>query len=299
MCLPNVHSSRRLAVLAVLALTGGSSVAQADVLTFTGSTTDWFAPSNWDLGRIPTRGDTVFIVGGRSVIIDPANDPAAASSTGGGAGKVSLQDVHVIDDSVLETLAGTEFTTRNETISLGGQLIHRGTRAIDDPTGGTLRVLPRPTGLDPGDGRGGGGMVLNPTPKSKREVLLQSSVTFGLGGTTAASNLVPDAFGPGHYATIDCLIADLGGTLDLQLFHGFTPALGQSFQIISIGTTRTGTFDGLGEGAFVKSFGDVALYISYAGGDGNDVVLTASAIPAPGAAALLGLGGLMGIRRRR
>ncbi len=55
----------------------------------------------------------------------------------------------------------------------------------------------------------------------------------------------------------------------------------------------------LGEGAFVQGFSTVGLYISYAGGDGNDVVLTVGVIPCPGAAALLGLTGLLASRRHR
>jgi autotransporter-associated beta strand protein len=60
-----------------------------------------------------------------------------------------------------------------------------------------------------------------------------------------------------------------------------------------------GTFDGLAEGARALALNGQDYVISYIGGDGNDIVLTA--IPEPGSAALMvgGLGILMGIRRRR
>jgi MYXO-CTERM domain-containing protein len=170
-----------------------------------------------------------------------------------------------------------------------GTLIHRSTRALDLSADGTATF----------GGFGGSGLLLNPTPKNKRIVVLQSSVTFGLGGAAAATNAVPGAFGAGHYATLTTDDATLGGALDVALFYGFTPVVGQTFQIINIGTVRIGEFDGLGEGSLVKRFGDVGLYLSYAGGDGNDVVLTAASVPAPGAAALFGMGGLLAARRRR
>lgn len=252
-----------------------ASVTAGTTITFTGSTTDWYTPSNWDLGRLPQAGDDVVIGGGHSVIINPANDPGTATGSGAGAGKVVFQDLSITDGASLETLAGVEMTTRNEVLTNGGQLIHRSTRATDDPLGGTLTALPP----SPRSGTGQGGPVFNPTPKAKRDIVLQSTVTFGLGGAIAASNTVPRAFGAGHYATLTTDNATLGGTLDLETFYGFSPSLGETFQIINVGTTRTGTFDGLGEGAFVKSFGNVGMFISYQGGDGNDVVITTGPIP--------------------
>jgi hypothetical protein len=282
------HCVLRRSVLAPVAVSALlASAAHADLLTFTGSTSNWFAPSNWDGGRVPGAGDDVLIGGGRTVVIDPALGPA----------EVTFRDITITGDATLETLPGTIYTSRNETID-GGQLIFRSTRSFDTVGDfGTLRVLPCLSNC--------GGIKLNPPSRVKRIIVLQSSVSFGLGGTSAASNLSADSVGPGHYATMTTEDITLGGTLDLELFYGFTPTLGQSFQIINVGMagpgsgTRTGQFDGLGEGAFVKGFRDVGLYISYAGGDGNDVVLTAAAIPTPAAATVLGLGGLIATRRRR
>ncbi len=62
-------------------------------------------------------------------------------------------------------------------------------------------------------------------------------------------------------------------TLGVSL--GFTPAIGDSFTIISNDGTDpvSGTFNGLPEGTLFNA-GGLYLRISYAGGDGNDVVLT-------------------------
>lgn len=289
-------------VIAVVLTLGAGSVAlgqSAPLNTYIGSSSDWFNAGNWSLGHSPVGGEDVLINGGRTVIIDPANDPAAGSAGGGGAGKVVFQDIHITGNATLETLAGTQITTRNETLSGGGRLIHRASIALDDLSGGILTVL---------DSAGQSGPVFNPTHVSKRDVILRNaikkSITFGLGGTTPASTL-PGAVGAGHYATLNCQTLDIAaGSLNLDLFYGFTPSIGQTFEIITIGGnpgtgTRIGEFVGLPEEAFVKGFGDVGLYISYAGGDGNDVVLSARAVPEPGVLAVAGVGMFAVAGRRR
>jgi hypothetical protein len=243
-----------------IAATSIAASARADVLTYVGSTSDWFNPRNWDLGRLPGPSDDVIIDDGRSVVINPAVGPA----------QVTIRDITISDDASLETLAGTEITTRNETLVEGGQLILRSTRAFDDAVGGTLAALPRTAS----EGPGSDGPVLNPSTQSKRDVILKSSVSFGLGGTLPAS-IVTGGAGSGHYATITTENADLGGVLNIALYYGFTPSSGQTFKIIDITTSNTGEFDGLAEGALVQVFGNIGLYISYIGGDGNDVVLSA------------------------
>jgi fibronectin-binding autotransporter adhesin len=63
----------------------------------------------------------------------------------------------------------------------------------------------------------------------------------------------------------------------LAVTSGFTPAVGNTFTIISNDGTDAvvGTFTGLAQGATVPG-GPGAYTISYTGGDGNDVVLTAT-----------------------
>ena len=69
----------------------------------------------------------------------------------------------------------------------------------------------------------------------------------------------------------------LGGTLTSRLINGFNPATGATFTIIDNDGTDavTGTFAGLSEGEFFTHNGS-SYSISYQGGDGNDVVLTAA-----------------------
>ena len=75
------------------------------------------------------------------------------------------------------------------------------------------------------------------------------------------------------------------------------PPLAGDVLLVSVGDTLTGEFNGLSEGAAVPGSG--GRFITYAGGDGNDIVL--SAIPEPSALclALAGLLAATGSRRRR
>src|SRR5205823_5973189 len=78
---------------------------------------------------------------------------------------------------------------------------------------------------------------------------------------------------------------NLGGAgFDLSFVNGFTPAAGTTFRLIDNdgNDAVTGTLAGLAEGAQVSA-GGVAFTLSYHGGDGNDVTLTAiGGAPNPG-----------------
>ena len=74
---------------------------------------------------------------------------------------------------------------------------------------------------------------------------------------------------------------DLGGAaLDLNTAAGYAPAAGTVFTLVENDGTDAvvGTFAGLAEGALIDANG-TELRLSYAGGDGNDVTLTAHRIP--------------------
>lgn len=77
-------------------------------------------------------------------------------------------------------------------------------------------------------------------------------------------------------ADFDSLRVDtltLGGVLDLSL-SGFDLEVGDSFAILEVLTSLSGTFDGLADGDIVGTFGGIDLFIDYNAGDGNDVFLT-------------------------
>lgn len=96
-------------------------------------------------------------------------------------------------------------------------------------------------------------------------------------------------------------VFNIAGTLDVTLVNGSQIDDQYAFEIVNLEGTLTGQFDGLGEGASVGNFGGVDLFITYFGGDGNDVVLftNSSSIPEPNFFGLLMLGmGWFTARRR-
>jgi hypothetical protein len=102
---------------------------------------------------------------------------------------------------------------------------------------------------------------------------------LSMGALSIAGSTVIDITGPvrgAQYgsATVAGTVDLTGATLALQ--GAFVPPPGSTFTlIVNDGVDAvTGTFAGLPEGATVN-FNGVALTISYAGGDGNDVTLAA------------------------
>lgn len=77
--------------------------------------------------------------------------------------------------------------------------------------------------------------------------------------------------------------AELGGTLDVSLIDGFELQGGDVFNVLRVDGTLSGQYDGLGEGGLVGNFGGQDLFITYSGGDGNDVALFTNAVPEPAA----------------
>jgi hypothetical protein len=90
------------------------------------------------------------------------------------------------------------------------------------------------------------------------------------------------------------------GTLSVALLSGFTPVLGNSFQLIATTAGKTvtwsGTLDALPLAAGLAWQVSVAPS-TMAGYTGQSLYLTV--VPAPGALALLATAGIIGARRRR
>lgn len=243
---------------------GAQSAGGSAPSYFVGGDGNWFDPQNWSTGRVPDASTDVVIGGGAQVVIDPAN----------GSASVAVRDLAVVDGASLTTLPGTIMEARSEYVANGGQVIRRGSGS----EGGRMIVDTL------------GGLVMNPSTQSKRELMLKSGLSGGFGGTTPASiehtstGTVLHA-GPGHYSTLSADTVVLGGQLALTLYYGFQPKAGDQFQLITA-NRLVGQFEGLPEGALVGcTEQNVGFYITYQGGDGNDVVLTAEDTPASTCAA--------------
>lgn len=105
--------------------------------------------------------------------------------------------------------------------------------------------------------------------------------SFTLSGTYEAELLNSDTYdmlvvGENYSGGSNAVFLNSGATLDLVLYDGWSIKQGDAFMLIDNRSTTdvAGTFEGLAEGAQLSLSG-VVFNISYVGGDGNDVVLTA------------------------
>jgi hypothetical protein len=251
-----------VALLGVFAVVGARPAAadhRVGPVHYVGIDGNWFEPGNWSSRRVPGPHTDVVLDGVDNVVVDPAR----------GAPTVEIRDLRITDAARLTTLPGTVFSARNERIEGAGSLVHRSTDATDGRSG-TLELT------------GASNLILNPSTQPRRIVILKSTIAVtgaalaptlqvGLGGTAPAA---AGRVGPGRYATVTAESVQLAGRLTVTMHYGFTPRAGDAFQVITAGTL-TGRFDNVGEGELVAVFGNAGLYITYRGGDGNDVVLEA------------------------
>ncbi|MEZ4616873.1 MAG: choice-of-anchor Q domain-containing protein [Caldilineaceae bacterium] len=102
-----------------------------------------------------------------------------------------------------------------------------------------------------------------------------TTVTFEINGTTAGSSY--DQLNVTGAVNLD---NDSGGGATLSLTLGYVPTNGDSYLLINNDGVDAvvGTFAGLPEGSYWRQ-GATVLHLTYSGGDGNDVVL--SAVPTP------------------
>jgi len=154
--------------------------------------------------------------------------------------------VGIAGNTVL-TIDGTRGDT---TVGSGATLMGGGTvGALDVQSGGTVAPGHSPGCITSGN------LVLN------------GAYNAEIGGTTACTEY--------DQLKVTGTVDITGATLNVSLFNGFKPAVGQKYTIIDNDASDavTGTFAGLAQGATV-TVGGYTLSVSYTGGDGNDVVLT-------------------------
>jgi autotransporter-associated beta strand protein len=157
----------------------------------------------------------------------------------------------------------------------GGTLVSGAVLRLDGAMPGPVTV--NLAGILTGHGAVAGVVTMDATGN------LDPDLVLGTGnlGMAAGSNLIIEIDGTARgtqYAGVDVtgLVDVSGATLNLR--GSYTPAPGDVFTIIANQgiAAVTGTFAGLPEGSTV-TFNGVPLRISYVGGTGNDVTLTALA----------------------
>lgn len=235
------------------------------VKVFSGSDGNWFNPNNWNEGRLPGPADTVVLDANDYVLIDPSQGPMP----------VEFGDLHMSGNAVLETRPGSVVRNQDSLIIESARTIFRGSVILGESE--TFRIE--------ADSANAPTAIYNPITKDKRDIVINTKMTIemGLGGREPASYSIDPTGAPivntgyGHYVTLNADRVELGGAvLSLSLYYGFEPEPGDRFQIVNARRSLAGQFDGLPEGELLGCTSkDVGLRISYRGGDGNDVVLTA------------------------
>ena len=204
---------------------------------------------------------------------------------------IGADDENAIFSGSIAALAGGLTKIGAGTQVLSGASTHAGATTVN---GGTLQVdgsiALSTTTVNGGATLAGSGSLADVivaaggtlAPGSSAGELGAGSVEFAAGATFAVE-LGGTTAGTGYDRLTVTGTVDIGGaTLDISLIASFLPAAGQTFTIIDNdgGDAVTGTFAGLDE-LEVFLLGGRSVAISYAGGDGNDVVLTAIANDPP------------------
>ena len=258
------------AVALAMSLSAQAQTGAAPSLRYVGTDGNWFNPANWSTGRVPGANDDVLIDGRSQVVIDGAL----------GQAEVQVRDLTLRGTARLSALNRAIVETRSTVLQESATSHFSASAEVGD----TLIVAPF---SDP-QGCADCAVNLNPNPKTQRAIVLQSSVTvdMGLGGNEPAAITKTGrgewilSSGHGTYSTMTADTLILDGQLRLSLYYGYEPRPGDHFQVFTAQHTRSGEFLGLPEGGLVGCTEDgLGFFISYRGGDGNDVVLSAAATP--------------------
>ena len=247
---------------------------------------------HWDNGTgTMTVSGTALVEPGRDLIVGNGNgDPGATSgivNQTGGTVRVAnnLQiAVRAADTTGTYNLSGGVLDLTGGNIQFG---IGTGTF---NQTGGELRNV---GSMNRSFSQAGGVFRVGAADGSIGTSTINGNYTLAPGGTLLL-DLAPDG-------TNDVLsvveTADLGGLLQLDLPGTDLIATGTEFTILTPGE-RIGQFS---NSALVIGDNNQVFTISYTGGDGNDIVLTATnqVVPEPAVLSLLGLAAGASLMRRR
>lgn len=200
-------------------------------------------------------------------------------------------------------------------MTLEGDNTYAGTTTVDGGTlviDGSLSAGGSAVTVNDGGTLAGSGQIL-------REVLVAAGGTLGPGNSPGIMEVASVDFDSGAFFHVEIDGTEPGTGYDQLLVDGLVDLGGATLQLDLLSAVGVGSelviIDNLGDDEVMGTFADLAegdrisamlgdlsraFRISYAGGTGNDVVLTA--VPEPAGlllAALAGLGFLIGRRRRR
>jgi fibronectin-binding autotransporter adhesin len=257
-----------------LTATGGNALADAAALTITTPGSAAFNTSE-TLGSITGTGAVT--LGAGAVLTVGGASTTAYSGIIGGAGGLTKAGTGSLALSGAQTYAGAT-TVSGGTLSVAGSLASSPVQVA----GGTLLVtgtIPASVSVSSGTLRGsgsvGGATLTGGTIQPTSIFTVNGNLNVGASASlTTAINGVDPNTGFGQVKVVGTVT--LAGALSATVGGGFSPSGPFSLVIVDNDGTDavSGTFSGLAEGASV-TFGAVSFRISYVGGDGNDVALTA------------------------
>lgn len=236
--------------------------------TFTGGAATGGSGNNSGLGI----GTAVFLAGSMQYTVANGQTETivSGSTLGGGTDALITGGFTKSGPGTLIMAANSNYT--GPTAVNGGTLLVNGSL----PTGSAVTVAS--TATLGGTGTISGGVTVQSggtlAPGASPGITNTGNVTLNSGSTFAAE-INGTTVGTQYDQLNVTGTVSLGGAV-LSLSGSLTPSVGNTFTIINNDSTDavSGTFSGLAEGATV-TFNGVPMAISYVGGTGNDVVLTA------------------------
>ncbi|WP_027360613.1 DUF4347 domain-containing protein, partial [Desulforegula conservatrix] len=263
-----------------LAKTGVGTLTLSGTNTYGGTTTvssgglSVAADANLGTGQIILATNTTLAITGATTIDNlielAGNATLQADANATISGVISGSGALAKTGSGTLTLSGNNTYSGNTAVNAGTLLVTgtcNSSGSFDVASGatiggaGTITAVTVQSGgiLAPGSGAG---------KITTGNLVLDGSLSAELGGVIVGT----------QYDQVDVVgTVDLSGaTLNVSLINAFTPTTGNIFTLINNdgADAITGTFTGLSEGAMISAGGS-RFTISYQGGDGNDVVLTA------------------------
>ena len=190
----------------------------------------------------------------------------ASDGLGGTGGATSL---HKIGVGTLVLAGNNNYT--------GATNVEAGILKVDGSIANSSQTLVGGGGTLGGSGTVGNVMVLSNgalAPGDGAGILHTGSLKLAAG-----ANFLIELAGTAHdQAAVTGTVNVAGANLSVSLLNGFHPSVGDKFTILANDGSDAigGTFAGLAQGATFSAGGD-RFQISYIGGDGNDIVLTAIA----------------------
>ena len=234
-----VHMRYKIQSLAVLCaawlLAGACGSATAQVTWDPNAGVgDWNDPNNWIGGFVPDsffNSGAVINNGGHAQVLDNSvpDSPSVDIATSDGPGTVSVNPDEVGTASLTVAAGGSMGK-----LTVGG-LLSTGTLNIFN--GATVTAVEVASGGNPNSAiniSGTGSLTTGPAGLGATTRITGPSATFSTSSVSfgSASTLVADITATSHSTITASTAAVLGGTLQVEFSGGFTPASGQSWDLV-------------------------------------------------------------------